>query len=130
QALARLEPGDEWPLPRVLDRIGPTIGRGRTLIAITPSLDPAWVGEMLRLKRRDIAAAALLVDAASFTAQTPSTPPQLAALCDLLADHAIPAHLIDRSFVFRPLIPIKRKRTVYKTLGTGRVVAVEVEEEV
>lgn len=130
QALARLEPGDEWPLPRVLDRIGPTIGRGRTLIAITPSLDPAWVGEMLRLKRRDIAAAALLVDAASFTAQTPSTPPRLAALCDLLADHAIPAHLIDRSFVFRPLIPIKRKRTVYKTLGTGRVVAVEVEEEV
>ncbi len=134
QALARLEPGDEWPLARVLDRIGPNLGRGRTLVAITPSLDPAWVGEMLRLRRRDIAAAVLLVDAASFTAPSTAAPPpapfRLAALCDLLADHAIPTHLIDRSFVFRPLIAIKRKRTVYKTLGTGRVVAVEVEEEV
>lgn len=131
-ALARLQPGDEWPLPRVLERIGPSIGRGRTLVAITPSPDPAWVGEMLRLKRRDIAAAALLVDAASFAAAPPppGAPPPLAALSGLLADHAIPAHLIDRSFVFRPLIPIKRKRTVYKTLGTGRVIAVEIEEEV
>lgn len=130
RALAHSEPGNDWPLQQVLDRIAPTIGRGRTLVTITPSLDQAWVGELLRLKRRDIAAAVLLLDAASFApaAAPPSLP--LDAFCGLLADHGIPIHVIDRSYIFRPLIPIKRKRTVYKTLGTGRVVAVEVEEEV
>lgn len=145
QALARLAPGNDWPLHRVLERIGPNVGRGRTLVVITPSLATDWIGEMLRLKRRDIAAAALLVDAASFaptaTAAVPAGllagapanathPSQLEALCGLLADQGIPTHLIDHSYVFRPLIPIKRKRTVYKTLGFGRVIAVEVEEEV
>lgn len=130
QSLARSEPGDEWPLRRVLDRVGPSIGRGRTLVMITPSPDTDWVGNMLQLKRRDIAIAALLVDAASFAAEAPSASSQLADLCALLANHGVPTHVIDRSYVFRPLIPIKRKRTIYKTLGTGRVVAVEVEEEV
>ena len=50
-------------------------------------------------------------------------------MADLLADHQIPSHVIDQSYIFRPLVPIKRKRTVLKTLsGSGRVVAVEIEE--
>lgn len=130
QALAHSEPGEVWPLHQVLDRIGPSIGRGRTLVVITPSLDTAWVGQLLRLKRRDIAAAVMLMDAASFTTQAPEATPRLALLGGMLADYRIPTHLIDRSYVFRPLIPIRRKRTIYKMLGTGRVVAVEVEEEV
>ncbi len=131
QVLARAETSDAWPLAQVLHQIGGQIGRGRTLLVITPSLATDWVGELLPIKRYDIAPAVLLLDAATFDdPPAPQPSPGLDALCALLADHAIPTHVIDKSFVFRPLIPIKRKRTLYKTLGTGRVIAVEVEEEV
>ena len=83
---------------------------------------------MLRLKRRDIAPAVLLLDRDSFVDQASS---EISTFCGLLADHTIPVHVIDKSYVFRPVAPIKRKRTVLKTLGGhGRVMAVEVEEEV
>ena len=113
---------------RVLEKIGPELGRGRTLLAITPSQDADWVGDMLRLKRRDIAPAVLLLDRASFIGEASR---EISTFCGLLADHAIPVHVIDKSYVFRPVAPIKRKRTVLKTLsGHGRVVAVEIEEEI
>lgn len=128
RGLAQVNPGNEWPLTRVIKQIGSELGRGRTLLAITPSQDVDWVGEMLRLKRRDIAPAVLLLDRGSFMGQAS---PETSTFCGLLADHAIPVHVIDKSYVFRPVAPIKRKRTVLKTLGGhGRVMAVEVEEEV
>ena len=128
RSLAQATPGDDWPLTRVLRQIGPELGRGRTLLAITPSQDVDWVGEMLRLKRRDIAPAVLLLDRGSFIGQASSG---MSTFCGLLADHTIPVHVIDKSYVFRPVAPIKRKRTVLKTLGGyGRVMAVEIEEEV
>lgn len=126
-ALAHAEAGPGWPLARVLGQIGPDIGRGFTLLAVTPSTASNWVAELLQMRRRDIAPAALLIDAASFTGAVSAELPQL---CNLLADQSIPAHVIDRRYVFRPTARIKRKRTVLKTLGTGRVVPVEVEEEV
>ncbi|MCO6451729.1 MAG: DUF58 domain-containing protein [Caldilineales bacterium] len=126
--LAHARPGSGWPLARVLDQVRPGIGRGRTLIAITPSLELDWVGSLLRIQHHDIAAAALLLDAASFDG---GSDPRLLTLGDVLADHGIPSHVIDSSHIFRPLVPIKRKRTVLKTLsGSGRVVAVEIEEEI
>ncbi len=128
RGLAQVDAGEEWPLARALRQIGPELGRGRTLLAITPSQNSDWVGEMLRLKRRDIAPAVLLLDRGSFLDQSS---PELSAFGGLLADHNIPVHVIDKSYVFRPVAPLKRRRTVLKTLGGhGRVVPVEVEEEV
>lgn len=130
-AQARAVPG--YPLARLLGDLHPVSGRGRTIVAVTPATDAAWVGELLHLAERGNAPAALLLDAASFMA--PDSPESagraaaLAGLRSLLAQHGVPSHLIDRAFIFRPVFQITRKRTELRTLSaTGRVIAVEVEE--
>jgi len=127
-ALAHAEASPEWPLERALRHVRPDLGRGKTLIVITPATGADWPAQLLDLRRQDIAPAGLLLDAASFRDETGDALP---ALQDLLADHNIPASVIARGFPFHPLAPIRRKRKVLKTLrGFGRVVEVEVEEEV
>lgn len=137
EALAQAEAVDGYPLARVLQdlRHGGHSGRGRTVVAVTPSTDPAWSGELLHLAGQGNAPAALLLDAASFLPpDDPQRNPRAAALDGLrglLAQHAIPSHLIDRSFDFRPVVQITRTRSELRTLSAfGRVIAVEVEEVV
>ena len=52
------------------------------------------------------------------------------ALRGELARHGVTAHLVDRRMALRPLITHRRKRTELRTLATGRVIGVEIEEEV
>jgi uncharacterized protein (DUF58 family) len=135
EALAHAEPESDLPLDRVLRDVRNTLGRGRTLVVITPATDPAWSAELLHLAHVGNAPAVLLLDAASFavgdgaTAADDPRKAALAGLCGLLADQGIATHVIDRSFVFQPLVRISRRRKELRTLyGTGRVIAVEVEE--
>ncbi|HEY51946.1 MAG TPA: DUF58 domain-containing protein [Caldilineae bacterium] len=141
-ALTHAEAAEGWPLARVLKQIRPDIGRGRTVLVITSSSQTDWVGELLQYQRRDITTAALLLDAASFTspreegqAELPATAEGteggLAGLQNLLADYGVFSRTIAQGYPFTPLVAIKRKRKVLKTLfGTGRVITVEMEEEV
>ncbi len=125
--LANAEPSHDWPLARVLKQVGPDIGRGRTMIVITPSTESEWLGELLQLGRRDVASSALLVDAASFDTTRNG---RLESLQHILSDHGVPNHVIAKGYPFRPLVTIKRKRKVLKTLsGTGRVIVVEIIEQ-
>ncbi len=139
-ALAHAEASPDWPLQRALQHIRPDLGRGRTLILITPSagdlrglrdlegLGATWPADLPDLQRQDIAAAVILLDAASFRGETSAALP---ALQDLLADHGVPVSVIEKGYPFRPLVTIRRKRKVLKTLpGFGRVVEIEVEEEI
>lgn len=130
-AQARAVPG--YPLARLLRDLHPVSGRGRTIVAVTPATDADWTGELLHLAEHGNAPAALLLDAASFMApDAPKRGDRAAALAGqrgLLAQHGVPSHLIDRSFVFRPVFQITRTRTEMRTLSaTGRVIAVQVEE--
>lgn len=111
------------------------VGRGRTIVAVTPSTNPAWPGELLHLAERSNAPAALLLDASSFVAeegaQSAPVDGAMAALRGLLAEHGVPSHLIDSRFVFRPVYQITRTHTELRTLSaTGRVISVEVQEVV
>ncbi len=135
EALALAGPAAGYPMDRVLRdlRQGGHSGRGRTIVAVTPAVGPAWPGELLYLAGQGNAPAALLLDAASFLPdddpQRPARAQSLAGLRSLLAEHAIPSHLIDRSFDFRPLVQITRTRRELRTLSAfGRVIAVDVEE--
>jgi uncharacterized protein (DUF58 family) len=133
EVLAQAEATSDYSLARLLRDLRPVSGRGRTIVAVTPSTEPAWSGELLHLAGQGNAPAALLLDAASFL---PSADPQhaqrsaaLAGLRSLLTRHSVASHLIDRSFVFRPVVEITRTRTELRTLSAfGRVIAVEVEE--
>lgn len=116
------------PLTRVLKEISPTLGRGMTLVVITPSLNADWIASLLPLMRKDISPAAILLDRSSFDDQEAGS---VTALRGLLTDQGVPSHVIRKGFPFRPLVRYKRRRVVYKVLsGTGRVIAMDVEEEV
>jgi len=127
--LAHAQPKAGLSLSQVLRDLRVNVGRGRTVVVITPSAEPAWVVELLTLARQGNAPAAILLDGQSFVAAPAADAAPILAVRSLLAEQGIPGHVIDRQFVFQPLQRIRRTRTELKTLyGTGRVVAVEVEE--
>ena len=123
------------PAARLLDDLHQTVGRGRTVVVITPSTDPVWTGHLLQVANQGNAPAVLLLDALSF-ADTSSAAGQegeasTAAMRELLAEHGVPSHVIDSGFEFRPVHTITRTRTELRTLSaTGRVIRVEASEEV
>jgi uncharacterized protein (DUF58 family) len=133
EVLAQVEATPGYSMARLLRDLRPVSGRGRTIVVVTPSTDAEWSGELLHLAGQGNAPAALLLDAASFL---PPDDPQhgerssaLAGLRGLLAQHGVASHLIDRSFVFRPVVEITRTRTELRTLSAfGRVISVQVEE--
>jgi hypothetical protein len=119
-------------LANALWEVGPTLGRGLTLAVITPSSEPNWIAPLLPLARRGIAASAILLDGGSFSVESSGPHPGgLATLRSALADQGVPSHVISQGFPFSPMIRHRRTRVVQKVLwGTGRVVTMEVEEEV
>lgn len=130
QALAEAEPAPGAPLDALLKQAGPSLGSGRTLVLVTPSQDPAWIAALLPLMARGNAPSVLLLDATTFD------PPRgqadaLTALRGLLAQQRIPSYVLAQGFPFRPRDRIHRRRRELRTLsGTGRVMEVEVDEEV
>lgn len=134
EVLAQAAATPNTSMAHLLRDLRQNAGRGRTIVAITGSPDPAWCGELLHLAGRGNAPAALLLDTPTFAME--DSPPRAAdgamtALRSLLAEHGVVSHLIDRSFVFRPVYQITRTHTELRTLSaTGRVISVEVEETV
>ncbi|MGC8780228.1 MAG: DUF58 domain-containing protein [Anaerolineae bacterium] len=129
-ALAEAEPDGRQSLADLLSQAGPSLRSGRTIVVITPSQDGAWVAPLLPLMARGNAITAVLIDSASFDPPAGSAE-GLFGLRSLLAQQRISSHVIARGFPFRPLERIRRRRRGLKTLaGFGRVVEIEVEEEV
>jgi uncharacterized protein (DUF58 family) len=130
EALAEAEPGSERSLAALLEDLGSSLGSGRTLVLITPSQDIAWVGALLPLAARGNAPAVLLLDATTFDPPCGSAE-ALAGLRGLLARQRVTTYVLAQGFPFKPVDRIRRHRTVLRTLSaTGRVIAVDVEEEV
>lgn len=130
QALAEAEPGPGKPFEALLRQAGPSLGSGRTLVLVTPSQDPTWVAQLLPLIRRGNAPTVVLLDATTFDPPV-GDPAALAGLCGLLAEQRVPSTVVAQGFPFRPVERIRRQRAELKVLaGTGRVIPVQVEEEV
>jgi hypothetical protein len=51
-------------------------------------------------------------------------------MIELLAEHGVVTHVMDPRMALKPLITHRRHRTEYRALATGRVVTVEVDEDV
>jgi hypothetical protein len=88
------------------------------------------VAQLLPLIARGNAPMILLLDATTFD------PPRgeqsaLIRLRSLLAQQRIPSTMVAQGFPFRPVEKIRRHKTELRALaGTGRVIRVDVEEEV
>ena len=119
-ALATVSVGEDWPLARVIAETGRVLSRGTTVVIITPSCDPTWLGELLPLARRDIAASVILLDAASFGGDG-----NVVAMQGMLADQGVTSHVIRQGFPFHHVVPLHRRgHWEFKTLALGRVIAV------
>lgn len=129
EGLAPVQTATSWPLAQTLERVRPLLGHGATLAVITPSMAEDWVSPLLMLALRGMATAAILLDPASFGASQ-QIAARLQPLVGLLAEHGVVTHLVDRRIALQPLITHRRRRTEYRALATGRVVTVEVEEDV
>jgi uncharacterized protein (DUF58 family) len=66
ETLAMTRAEGEIPLTQVLLSEGERLGRGVTLVVITPSLDPSWVAAARDLTRRGVRLVAIVVDPTSF----------------------------------------------------------------
>ncbi len=129
-ALAEAEPAPGLPLAALLRQASANLGSGRTLVVITPSQAADWVASLLPLSGRGNAPVALLLDATTFEPPA-GAPAGLVGLRDLLARQRIPNYVIAQGFPFKPVERIRRQRRELRSLpGFGRVVAVDVTEEV
>ncbi len=130
EALALAEPAPDLRLEGLLRQSGPSFGSGRTLVIITPSQDGDWVAPLLPLTARGNAPTAVLLDATTFDPPVGSHQ-ALLGLRSLLAQQRIRSTALEQGFPFQPIDKIRRRRTEARALsGFGRVIQVEVEEEV
>jgi uncharacterized protein (DUF58 family) len=129
EGLAPIQTTTAWPLAQTLERVRPLLGHGITLTVITPSLAEDWVPPLLMLARRGMATAAILLDPAGFDPEREADA-RRQPMVGLLAEHGVVTHVVDQQVALKPLITHRRHRTEYRALATGRVVTVEVDEDV
>ncbi|MFM7198769.1 MAG: DUF58 domain-containing protein [Chloroflexota bacterium] len=104
EVLATVKADGPDPLDRVLVDVRPTLGRGLSVVAVTPSTDPAWVRELLAWGLRQMVPAAVLVDATSFadagavgtvvTREAPRAGLSARALAAQLGGSGVMAHVV------------------------------------
>jgi uncharacterized protein (DUF58 family) len=141
RVLARVRAAAVRPLADVLEEMSRVLPPGSTALVVTPSTDPAWVSELVRLRGRGIGASVVLLDASSFTEPPPPKANLLAQaaglgllghpsgpaaqLRGLLADVQVNVEVIDADapLVLRPPTGQVR-RWEFKVLATGRALAV------
>lgn len=130
-ALAPAQAGDT-PLDGLLRHNRELLGRGQTLVVITPDLTATaadWTAELLHLRRAGVAGSAILVSPA-VDDQRPGEAQAESLLHSLLIRHEIPAQFLQAGTPLRTSLTYRRRRTVLRTTPTGGVVVQDVEEEV
>ena len=140
RVLARVRAEAVHPLADVLEEMSRVLPPGATALVVTPSTDPAWVSELVRLRGRGIGVSVVLLDARSFATTTvgavqeavltdpgivghPSGP--AAQLRGLLADAQVNVEVIDADAPLVLCPPTGQvRRWEFKVLATGRALAV------
>jgi uncharacterized protein (DUF58 family) len=109
EVLATVKADGPDPLDRVLVDVRPSLGRGLAVVAVTPSTDPAWVRELLAWGMRQMAPAAVLIDAASFvpegvpgrtSREAPRAGLSARALSNQLGSSGVLAHVVQQGQEF------------------------------
>jgi uncharacterized protein (DUF58 family) len=96
--LANVQADGSNPLAEVLNATLPQLRRGMTLCIITGSTDRAWVRSLAALRRRGVAALAIVLDRASYIGVEPDEQAraELAAVRHALAEYDIEHRLVRR----------------------------------
>jgi uncharacterized protein (DUF58 family) len=120
--LAGIHATTSLSLARLMELTEPIIGRGVTVVLMTPSANPEWVGKVGSFLRRGIHVTAVLLDNPAMAAEN-----SVLNVIGALADLGVPAQLIDQNLDLEIVSERRQQRPTYKVLGTGRVVSVGAE---
>lgn len=93
RALAPVEPQSEMPLETLLGEVQPYLGRGSSLILLTPSTRPGWLEKLAQPALRSAVKRVLLFDAATFDPRAGETG-SAAGVHALLSDLGITSQVI------------------------------------
>jgi uncharacterized protein (DUF58 family) len=104
--LANVQADGTNPLAEVINATLPQLRRGMTLCVITGSSDRTWVRSLSTLRRRGVAALAIVLDRSSYVAAEPddATRAELAAVRHALAEYDIEQRLVRRGDVIADAI--------------------------
>jgi uncharacterized protein (DUF58 family) len=132
QVLAAAKAGGTRSLAEVLSHLRPTIGRGSTILVITPSYSTAWVETLLPLARTSAMPAVVLLDAASFRegSSAHDATGSGEGVRRLLARVGVPTHVIRQGYPFSaPNTSVPRGYWRFKTTPLGRAIVARRPEE-
>jgi uncharacterized protein (DUF58 family) len=109
------------PLATVMSEVGATLGKGLSIVVITPSTDTTWLNSLAAIRHRGAMPSVILLDQASFGG--PNADPALAAQ---LATAGLLVHTVKQGQEFRTISVDKReweeqRRGQLGQAGAGRV---------
>jgi uncharacterized protein (DUF58 family) len=104
EQLALVAADGHVPLARVMSEVSTSLGKGLSIVVITPSTDPAWLNTLAIMRHRAAAPAIILLDAASFGAPRPAK-----ALASQLASAGLIVHTVERGQQFRTIAVDKKE---------------------
>lgn len=120
RALAQISAG-RHPLADLIERARPALGRGPSLVIITPDTSGRWVTALLALLRGNAVPTVLLLEPSSFGGSG-----NMQATAALLAKQGIPHSIITRELLDRPeMRPGQQGTWKWRTLASGRVIPIQ-----
>lgn len=120
-ALAGVNPG--LTLADFLAGSASSLGRGMTLVLVTPAVQGAWLGRLLALQRQGLAAHVVLIDPTSFQTPPDRAGDSVVALATRLAEAGVSMTRVEKGYRFDPIIRGKRQgRQEYVIGATGRLI--------
>ncbi len=122
EVLATVRADGPDPLDRVLTEAQANLGRGLSVVVVTPSVDPAWVHHLQASTMRGLVPAAILVDAASFASDPDRVRAGLSAraLSTQLGSVGILSHVVRKGQEFRQVSGHASPATIAATAARRR----------
>ena len=104
EQLALVSADGRLPLHRVMTDVAVTLGRGLSIVVITPSTDTTWLNSLLVMRNRAAAPAVILLDQASF-----GGPHSARDLSHQLLAAGLTVHTVEQGQEFRSVAVEKRE---------------------
>ena len=111
EALAVVQARGWVPFAQFLSASAPALGRGVSLVAVTPSADPSWVASLAQLSQRSIYPLAIALDAVSFDGRESN-----AGLRQAAAAAGVGFQTVARGTPFAVIRPDGQPRSEYERL--------------
>jgi uncharacterized protein (DUF58 family) len=115
EELATVAADGHIPLQRVMGDVNSTLGKGLSIVVITPSTDPSWLNSLALIRHRSSAPAVILLDQYSFGGTRSARP-----LAEQLASAGMVVHTVAKGQEFRSISIEKKEWEDQRRAGGGQ----------